>query len=100
MIASVQPAIEQVDEKETPTWDVEIEEIIKEPEPEVEQVEGKFPTKELVEVDTIAQPEIVEVTLEDMTHTELKAIAKSGKIFKYYKMNKAQLMQAIGGINK
>ena len=111
-----QPAIEQVEyqviEKiETPTWDeVEIEEIIEEPK-EVEQVEVKLlaPAKELVEVEVdtialakeaIAQPEIVEIALEGMTHAELKAIAKSEKIVKYYKMNKAQLVKAIAGINK
>lgn len=111
-----QPAIEQVEyqviEKiETPTWDeVEVEEIIEEPK-EVEQVEVKLlaPAKELVEVEVdtialakeaIAQPEIVEIALEGMTHAELKAIAKSEKIAKYYKMNKAQLVKAIAGINK
>ena len=108
-----QPAIEQVEyqviEKiEAPTWDeVEIEEIIEEPK-EVEQVEVKLlaPAKELVEVEVdtialakeaIAQPEIIEIALEGMTHAELKAIAKSEKIVKYYKMSKAQLVKAIRG---
>jgi len=81
--------------------------------PTIEQVEYQViekietPTWDEVEVDTIAlakeaiaQPEIVEIALEGMTHAELKAIAKSEKIVKYYKMNKAQLVKAIAGINK